>query len=243
MKRTIALILFLLLLLTGCNRANLLSVSTDSVFGDDVLVSGDQDPEYLHSTDTVKVKKVISYRLFTNGNRYWYYPFSEETSLGLPLHVQAVNATLAHLCETLQLPGVVLTSIAVRDKIAYLDLPASFTAALPSYSAVKSVGDALVMTLTEFKSISKVQFLLDGQNSNFLSRNSAQYEINLPVNRPEWPNEESVRKESKTVVYWLIPDTNCLVPITARLPNTDESILQTISLLLQGPAAYTSYLQ
>lgn len=243
MNKIIALILLLGLLFTGCNRSNLLAVSTDSVFGDDVVVSGAKDPEYLHVTETAKVQQVISYRLFTNGNRYWYYPVTEETNSALTLHVQAVNATLAHLCETLQLPGVTVASIAVRDKIAYLDLPDSFTAVLPSFSAVKSVGDALVMTLTEFKSIDQVQFLLDGQNSNFLSRNSAQYEINLPVSRPEWPNEETVRQESKTGVYWLVPETDCLVPMTIRLPNTDESILQTFSLLLEGPAAYASYLQ
>ena len=243
MKKTIALLLLLMLFLTGCNRSSQLSVSADHVFGDQVALSGAEDPEYLHITETAKVKQMISYRLYSNGNRYWYYPVTEETNSSQPLHLQAVNATLRYLCQALQLPNVEVSSIAVRDKIAYLDLPDSFTAALPSFSAVKSVGDALVMTLTEFKSINKVQFLLDGQNSNFLSRNSAQYEINLPLSRPEWPNEETVRQESKTVVYWLVPETDCLVPITVRLPNTDDSILQTLAMLLEGPAAYASSLQ
>ncbi|MCE5196007.1 MAG: GerMN domain-containing protein [Negativicutes bacterium] len=243
MKKTITLLLLLMLCLTGCNRPNQLSASVDHVFGDQISLYGEEDPEYLHTTESAKVKQMIAYRLFSNGNRFWYYAVTEETNSSQPLHVQAVNATLTHLCQALGLPSVEVASIAVRDKIAYLDLPDSFTAALPSFSAVKSVGDALVMTLTEFKSINKVQFLLDGQNSNFLSRNSAQYEINLPLSRPEWPNEETVRQESKTVVYWLVPETDSLVPITVRLPNTDDSIMQTLVMLLEGPAAYASSLQ
>lgn len=180
----------------------------------------------------------LYYRLFSNGTRYWYYPMTGFATGAIPLHVQALNQTLSSICETLGVTPIGVEDVTIRNGIAELDLPDSFTLGLPSFNAVRSVGDALVMTLTEFASIQKVQFLIDGKSGNFLSRNSAQYEINLPVSRPIWPNEETTKQENKAVVYWRIPQTEYLLPLTIRLQHSDNLSLQALEILLQGPLNY-----
>ncbi len=182
----------------------------------------------------------VYYNLFTNGTRFWYYSMTGTSDQKLPLHVQALNRTLFAICTAIQVAPIEIDQIPIRAGVAEVNLPDAFTLILPSFNAVRSVGDALVMTLTEFPEIQRVQFLIDGKNSNFLSRNSAQYEINLPVSRPVWPNEESSKQESKTIVYWCIPTTSYLVPITVRLPHSENVSEQALSILRQGPLFYAS---
>lgn|GEM_PF-4519290 len=193
---------------------------------------------YLPDQNPKEGTSFIYYQLFSNGTRYWYYPMTGTSTGNQALHVQALNQTLLSICEALNLQPIVTENIKISQAIAELDLPDSFTLGLPSLNAVRSVGDALVMTLTEFSTIERVQFLIDGKNGNFLSRNSAQYEINLPVSRPKWPNEETLKQENKAVVYWRIPNTENLIPLTIRLQHSDNLSLQALEILLQGPQNY-----
>lgn len=232
-------LLIIVLLLNGCQVVKEIPPSVISVKESAETKSSPFD-RYLPIESPAEGTAYLYYRLFSNGTRYWYYPMTGFSNDTLPLHVQALNKTLSSICEALNVAPIGVDTITIRNGIAELNLPDSFTLGLPSLNAVRSVGDALVMTLTEFTSIQKVQFLIDGKSGNFLSRNSAQYEINLPVNRPKWPNEETTKQENKAVVYWRIPQTEYLIPLTIRLQHSDHLSLQALEILLQGPQNYAA---
>ena len=231
------LLIILILLAQGCQPV---SDSPKTVITETEMKETIESPFdlYLPAQSPKEGTPYIYYKLFSNGTRYWYYPMTGTTTGNLPLHVQALNQTLLSICSALDLQPITTDTVHIDQNTAELNLPDSFTLGLPSLNAVRSVGDALVMTLTEFSSIEKVQFLIDGKNSNFLSRNSAQYEINLPVTRPQWPNEETLKQENKAVVYWRIPETEHLIPLTIRLQHSDDLSSQALEILLQGPQNY-----
>jgi len=230
-------LLIIVLFLSGCQAV---TESPPTIIPVKEFVETDTSPFdlYLPVESPEEGTAYIYYRLFSNGTRYWYYPMTGYSFGTESLHVQALNQTLLSICEALSVAPIRVDAITIRTGIAELNLPDAFTLGLPSFNAVRSVGDALVMTLTEFSSILKVQFLIDGKSGNFLSRNSAQYEINLPVSRPIWPNEETTKQENKAVVYWRIPQSEYLLPLTIRLQHSDNLSLQALEILLQGPQNY-----
>ncbi|NLN84098.1 MAG: hypothetical protein GX138_07075 [Firmicutes bacterium] len=234
MRRVFFLLLLTSLLLTSCQSPSEHVVS-------DYLEQNRQvktEEVLLSPTDQMKDQPLVFYNLYASQNRYWYYPETFLSTGEDTLVLQAVNKTLAAICQSLGLEEFSVESIQHKNKIAEIDLAGKFTELLPPLNAVRTVGEALVMTLTEFAEIERAQFFIDGQTGNFLSRNSAQFEINLPVSRPTWPNEESPRPEQKTVFYWALPKSDRLVPITLPLVLGETVEKQALKVLISGPDSY-----
>lgn len=237
MKKVLFLSFLCIILCTSCQPASKQPIQS---FVEENLDKFEAESFKYISVSSDDPLSFIYYDLYGSGNRFWYYPMTATAKDKTPLHVQGVNLTLAGICRTLNLPPVVFETLPVKGKVVELNLSSDFTDRLPVLNAVRSVGEALVMTLTEFEGIDSVQFLIDGQTGNFLSRNSAQFEINLPVTRPNWPNEESPKPDQKMVFYWTLPGKNILVPVTISLALRDQVPEQAVKILTEGPEKYAT---
>ena len=142
MRRVFFLLLLTSLLLTSCQSPSEHVVS-------DYLEQNRQvktEEVLLSPTDQMKDQTLVFYNLYASQNRYWYYPETFLSTGEDTLVLQAVNKTLAAICQSLGLEEFSVESIQHKNKIAEIDLAGKFTELLPPLNAVRTVGEALVMT-------------------------------------------------------------------------------------------------
>ncbi len=244
-SRTTRLVVFCLALvtmITGCTTfvegqpspAPLVTTAVPTAFA-----VANPDYRSLHIPGSEPVG-VISYQLVSsppNALRYWYIPVSQRVEPVTNIAEVAANQTLASVCQALGIYPVSVRGVEVKDRVAMVDLPLTFSQQVPAMTSLKAVGDALVATMTEFSDIDKVQFLVEGKVRNFLTTASAQYDTSLPLTRPKWPNEDPPRNETKVVLYWRWKDGPRIVPLTYYVPNGSDLPHQALLELLRGPQA------
>jgi len=142
--------------------------------------------------------------------------------------------------------GTTVRGLTIRDGLATVDLSEQFL----QYNVAKEklVVDSLVLTLTEFDNIERVQLHVGGR---ILARLPGGTAVREPLKRRDrLVNEENNKARSPTTVpvtlYFssVSPDEYVyFVPVTRHIPKTNDMLLATVNELIRGPLAGTSLLR
>jgi germination protein M len=142
--------------------------------------------------------------------------------------------------------GTAVRGLTIRNGQATLDLNEAFLQY--NVGSERLIVDALVLTLTEFDNIERVQLQIGGKR---LAR--------LPGGTPVWQpllrkdrlvNEENAAARSAATVPLTLYFSSAsqeeyvyFVPVTRHVPKPDDLLLATVNELIRGPLAGTSLLR
>lgn len=178
---------------------------------------------------------------FLGPNRAYKVPVSRQTDFTLGVARRAFELMSAgprvgsNLLRSVP-AGMQLNAIWVEGATIYIDLAQSFE----SLGAGESEAMAVVLAMTEFSTVERVQFLVNGAEVGLPgSGNSG------PVARPGYVNFENpynlTPEESVALTLFLAtPDGQYLFPIVRRVASTDATARAALEEMIKGPSsAYT----
>lgn len=133
------------------------------------------------------------------------------------------------------LPDDAKISLSIKDKVATLDMNKTAYKAYNSFEERNKV-IALVNTLTEFNTVDKVQFLVDGKKASKLNFGT---KIGEPIARtdinPETADKDiDVKSASKLALYFSDQKGMHIVPVT-RYVKGSTGVSKAIEELIAGP--------
>ena len=142
--------------------------------------------------------------------------------------------------------GTAVRGLTIRDGLATLDLNEAFL----QYNVVNErlIVDALVLTLTEFDNVERVQMQVGGKRLARLPGGTAVWQ---PLKRHDrLVNEENAAVRSGTTMPVTLYFSSAgpeeyvyFVPVTRHIPKTGDLLLATVNELVRGPLAGTSLLR
>lgn len=142
--------------------------------------------------------------------------------------------------------GTAVRGLTIRDGLATLDLNEAFL----QYNVVSErlIVDALVLTLTEFDNVERVQLHVGGKR---LARLPGGISVWQPLTRQgSLVNEENAAARSAATMPVTLYFSSAsqdeyiyFVPVTRHIPKTGDLLLATVNELIRGPLAGTSLLR
>jgi len=129
--------------------------------------------------------------------------------------------------------GMGLVDIYIREGTCYVDFDHRFE----DLGAGSTEAMAVVLALTEFPTVQRVQFLVNGAPAGLPGSGNTE-----PVGRPRYVNFENpynLAPEDSVALtlYFLTPDGRHLFPIVRRVPFTLGTGRATIEEMIKGPSA------
>jgi len=136
--------------------------------------------------------------------------------------------------------GTTIRGLTIRDGLAKVDFSDEFLRY--NTSKEKIVVDAVVLTLTEFPNVDKVQFMVGGKNLSKLPGGTA---VDKPLKRSDIQiNPETAANatgQTRPVVLYFSAQSPenyvYFVPVTRRIANTDNILAAVVNELAVGPVA------
>ena len=232
----VCVLLMLLLVTAGCDSQR------TSVYAELPLSSWTSNYAYQFSYQGNN-GVIISYRL------HRFTPLQEDTTTTWCYAVttvattencaeEALNVTLENVCIFMGIPVLRINSVTLDGSgVATLDLPSAFRDSITS-DTPKRVLDALVLTLTEFSDVSKVQLLFDGHVHNFMIVDGGvQIDTSMALSRPSYYNDDTYNNSQgrKAVVYWQLQNSDFLVPVTQVLSPEAANPQELFMLMVRTP--------
>ena len=229
---------FLVFLFTACNPAS----DVEEVETISHIWTDNFNYTYSVSAETYS-QGLISYKLYNAENITWYYPITHMGSYyNAPLY--AINATLQEVCNVLNLPIEEVLDLTVdQQRLATLDLPSAIIPGVKVGDPSKEI-EALVLTLTEFSDVDRVQLTFGSEIQSFIGDYNMN-DISLPLNRIERYNDNVYYQGQglRMVFYWLHRESGNLVPVTHIIESgmsIEEELEYILDLLMQVPEAQRS---
>ncbi|MBS3986107.1 MAG: GerMN domain-containing protein [Selenomonadales bacterium] len=155
-----------------------------------------------------------------------------------------------HMGESgLKLPlpaGTAVRGLTIRDGQATLDLNEAFLQY--NVGSERLIVDALVLTLTEFDNVERVQLQVGGKRLARLPGGTAVWQPLMRKDR--LVNEENATARTAATVPLTLYFSSAsqeeyvyFVPVTRHVPQTEDLLLATVNELIRGPLAGTSLLR
>ena len=232
----VCILLMLLLVTSGCDSQR------TSVYAELPLSSWTSNYAYQFSYQGNN-GVLISYRLhqFTplqeTTPTTWCYPVTT-VATSENCAEEALNATLENVCAFMGIPVLRVNSVSLdANGVATLDLPAALRDSITP-NTPRRVLDALVLTLTEFSDVAKVQFLFDGHVHNFMIVDGGvQIDTSMAISRPAYYNDDTYTNSQgrKAVIYWQLQESDYLVPVTQVLSPSAVTPQELFLLMVRTP--------
>ncbi len=232
MKQRRSLILFLILIvvtliLAGCTGGKDLSVNSEkSGSSNKTKTSSSQRPPFL-----VKEQEyVLEYFATPDGkNLVPVTILINSTKEAAKIAVEKLLAGPENDFSSPIIPeGTKLKEMYLQENILFVDLTPEILK-IPGDKAQQAV-DALLFTLTEFKSVTDVQILVNGQKVQTLGS----VDIGQPLKRPDSINRYGNPGNSSAKIFFSDSNAMYLVPVTMTV-NSKNPPLSALERLIKGP--------